>query len=48
MLNTKDVARLPAPAWPPMTRRLHAVSIPGEKNTLPAEVTRDAAPPDRW
>ena len=23
--------------------RLHAVSIPGEKNTLPAEVTRDAA-----
>ena len=23
--------------------RLHAVSIPGEANTLPAEVTRDAA-----
>ena len=23
--------------------QLHAVSIPGEKNTLPAEVTRDAA-----
>jgi dihydrofolate synthase/folylpolyglutamate synthase len=27
----------------PQVTRLHAVSIPGEKNTLPAEVTRDAA-----
>lgn len=27
----------------PQVRRLHAVSIPGEKNTLPADVTRDAA-----
>jgi dihydrofolate synthase/folylpolyglutamate synthase len=35
MLNTKDVAGY--------TTRLHAVSIPGEKNTLPAEVTAEAA-----
>ena len=27
----------------PHVARLHAVSIPGEKNTLPAEATRDAA-----
>ncbi|MDP3196871.1 folylpolyglutamate synthase/dihydrofolate synthase family protein [Tabrizicola sp.] len=42
MLNTKDVTgymRLLAP----QVTRLHAVSIPGEKNTLPAEVSRDAA-----
>jgi dihydrofolate synthase/folylpolyglutamate synthase len=42
MLNTKDVAGYMAPLAPQVTR-LHAVSIPGEKNTLPAEVTRDAA-----
>jgi dihydrofolate synthase / folylpolyglutamate synthase len=27
----------------PRVTLLHAVSIPGEKNTLPAEATRDAA-----
>jgi dihydrofolate synthase/folylpolyglutamate synthase len=27
----------------PHVRRLHAVSIPGEKNTLPAEETQEAA-----
>jgi dihydrofolate synthase/folylpolyglutamate synthase len=27
----------------PHVTQLHAVSIPGEKNTLPAETTRDAA-----
>lgn len=42
MLNTKDVAGYMIPLAPQVTR-LHAVSIPGEKNTLPAEVTRDAA-----
>lgn len=42
MLNTKDVSGYMAPLAPQVTR-LHAVSIPGEKNTLPAEVTRDAA-----
>ena len=42
MLNTKDVTGYMAPLAPQVTR-LHAVSIPGEKNTLPAEVTRDAA-----
>jgi dihydrofolate synthase/folylpolyglutamate synthase len=42
MLNTKDVRGYMAPLAPHV-RRLHAVSIPGEKNTLPAEVTRDAA-----
>jgi dihydrofolate synthase / folylpolyglutamate synthase len=42
MLNTKDVRGYMTPLAPHV-RRLHAVSIPGEKNTLPAEVTRDAA-----
>ncbi|MGL6210867.1 MAG: bifunctional folylpolyglutamate synthase/dihydrofolate synthase [Paracoccaceae bacterium] len=42
MLNTKDVVGYMAPLAGHATR-LHAVSIPGEKNTLPAEVTRDAA-----
>jgi dihydrofolate synthase / folylpolyglutamate synthase len=42
MLNTKDVRGYMAPLTPHV-RRLHAVGIPGEKNTLPAEVTRDAA-----
>ncbi len=42
MLNTKDVAGYMAPLAPHVLR-LWAVSIPGEKNTLPAEVTRDAA-----
>ena len=42
MLNTKDVTGYMAPLAPQVTR-LHAVSIPGEKNTLPAEATRDAA-----
>ena len=42
MLNTKDVRGYMAPLAGCVTR-LHAVSIPGEKNTLPAEVTRDAA-----
>ncbi|MEO5616008.1 MAG: bifunctional folylpolyglutamate synthase/dihydrofolate synthase, partial [Cypionkella sp.] len=42
MLNTKDVRGYMEPLAPQVTR-LHAVSIPGEKNTLPAEVTRDAA-----
>lgn len=42
MLNTKDVTGYMLPLAPQVTR-LHAVSIPGEKNTLPAEVTRDAA-----
>jgi dihydrofolate synthase/folylpolyglutamate synthase len=42
MLNTKDVKGYMTPLAPHV-RRLHAVSIPGEKNTLPAEVTRDAA-----
>lgn len=42
MLNTKDVAGYMAPLSGHVTC-LHAVSIPGEKNTLPAEVTRDAA-----
>ena len=42
MLNTKDVTGYVVPLAPHVTR-LHAVSIPGEKNTLPAEVTRDAA-----
>jgi dihydrofolate synthase / folylpolyglutamate synthase len=42
MLNTKDVAGYMRPLAAQVTR-LHAVSIPGEKNTLPAEVTRDAA-----
>ena len=42
MLNTKDVTGYMLPLAPQVTR-LHAVSIPGEKNTLPAETTRDAA-----
>jgi dihydrofolate synthase/folylpolyglutamate synthase len=42
MLNTKDVAGYMQPLAGHV-RTLHAVSIPGEKNTLPAEVTRDAA-----
>lgn len=42
MLNTKDIAGY----LRPLARHLQglcAVSIPGEKNTLPADVTRDAA-----
>jgi dihydrofolate synthase / folylpolyglutamate synthase len=42
MLNTKDVRGYMAPLSGHVTH-LHAVSIPGEKNTLPAAVTRDAA-----
>ncbi|WP_435532655.1 bifunctional folylpolyglutamate synthase/dihydrofolate synthase [Tabrizicola thermarum] len=42
MLNTKDVTGYMRPLAPQVTQ-LHAVSIPGEKNTLPAEATRDAA-----
>lgn len=42
MLNTKDVTGYMVPLAAQVTR-LHAVSIPGEKNTLPAEATRDAA-----
>jgi len=42
MLNTKDVRGYMAPLAGHVAR-LHAVTIPGEANTLPAEVTRDAA-----
>jgi dihydrofolate synthase / folylpolyglutamate synthase len=42
MLNTKDVRGYMLPLAPHVTR-LYAVSIPGEKNTLPAAETRDAA-----
>ena len=42
MLNTKDVAGYMRPLAP-HAADLHAVAIPGETNTLPAEVTRDAA-----
>lgn len=42
MLNTKDVTGYMRPLAPHV-KQLHAVSIPGEKNTLPAEETRDAA-----
>ena len=42
MLNTKDVTGYMRPLAPQVTQ-LHAVTIPGEKNTLPAETTRDAA-----
>jgi dihydrofolate synthase/folylpolyglutamate synthase len=42
MLNTKDVSGYMRPLAGHVTR-LHAVSIPGEKNTLPAEATRDSA-----
>ena len=42
MLNTKDVLGYMTPLAPQVAT-LTAVSIPGEKNTLPAEATRDAA-----
>lgn len=42
MLNTKDVRGYMAPLAGQVSR-LHAVSIPGEKNTLPAEITAEAA-----
>ncbi len=42
MLNTKDVTGYMTPLARHVTQ-LYAVSIPGEKNTLPAEVTCDAA-----
>ncbi|MFN3723216.1 MAG: bifunctional folylpolyglutamate synthase/dihydrofolate synthase [Paracoccaceae bacterium] len=42
MLNTKDVTGYMRPLASHAVR-LYAVSIPGEKNTLPAEATRDAA-----
>jgi dihydrofolate synthase / folylpolyglutamate synthase len=42
MLNTKDVTGYMQPLAGHVVQ-LFAVSIPGEKNTLPAEVTRDAA-----
>ena len=42
MLNTKDVKGYMRPLAPQVAR-LWAVSIPKEPNTLPAEVTRDAA-----
>jgi dihydrofolate synthase/folylpolyglutamate synthase len=42
MLNTKDVRGYMRPLAPHATR-LWAVSIPNEPNTLPADVTRDAA-----
>lgn len=42
MINTKDVKGYMDPLAAQVTD-LRAVSIPGEKNTLPAEVTRDAA-----
>ncbi|MBC7736861.1 MAG: bifunctional folylpolyglutamate synthase/dihydrofolate synthase [Candidatus Saccharibacteria bacterium] len=42
LLNTKDVRGYMQPLATVATT-LQAVSIPGEKNTLPAEVTRDAA-----
>jgi dihydrofolate synthase/folylpolyglutamate synthase len=42
MLNTKDVAGYMRPLAA-VAASLTAVSIPGEANTLPAEVTRDAA-----
>ncbi len=42
MLNTKDVTGYMIPLAPQVTR-LHAVSIPGEANTLPAGVTAEAA-----
>ena len=42
MLNTKDVRGYMQPLAG-QVKRLHAVSIPGEKNTLPAEETREAA-----
>ncbi len=42
MLNTKDVAGYMRPMAGLVTQ-LHAVSIPGEKNTLPADTTAEAA-----
>ncbi len=42
MLNTKDIAGYLAPVVPHI-KALHAVSIPGEANTLPAETTAAAA-----
>ena len=42
MLNTKDVRGYMRPLAPQVAR-LHAVSIPGEANTLPAETTAEAA-----
>jgi dihydrofolate synthase / folylpolyglutamate synthase len=42
MLNTKDVKGYMRPLAPQVTC-LHAVSIPGEANTLPAETTAEAA-----
>ena len=42
MLNTKDVGGYLAPLAPHI-RQLHAISIPGEKNTLPAGETEAAA-----
>lgn len=42
MINTKDVKGYMEPLAP-VAESLHAVSIPGEKNTLPAEVTCEAA-----
>ena len=42
MLNTKDIAGYLRPIAAQVSS-LYAVSIPGEANTLPAEVTRDAA-----
>jgi dihydrofolate synthase / folylpolyglutamate synthase len=42
MLNTKDVRGYMEPLVGHVSR-MHAVTIPGEANTLPAEVTRDAA-----
>ncbi|WP_298676460.1 folylpolyglutamate synthase/dihydrofolate synthase family protein [uncultured Lentibacter sp.] len=42
MLNTKDIGGYLAPVAPHITA-LHAVSIPGEANTLPAATTAKAA-----
>ena len=42
MLNTKDIGGYLAPMAPHVSA-LHAVSIPGEANTLPAEKTADFA-----
>lgn len=42
MLNTKDIGGFLRPMAPHLAS-LRAVSIPGEKNTLPAEVTMEAA-----
>ena len=42
MLNTKDIAGYLRP-MAAQVQSLHAVAIPGEANTLPAVVTRDAA-----